>query len=231
MGNETIPAYINPLAFIELEMPLLEKTLTAESILRYVCAPVAPDGVAIAARYREINALSDSLFFAPAESNILEKLVWPLKHAKSSYIVGNYLGSISLCGMVAEMISILLFEISELSVNGQPLDDDHQKKLFGSSFEKLAQERRVQVLKSFKVIDEPVAKAFTEIRLIRRQYLHLWSKEHARIAEDARNCFRASMELVLRTLSQQIIDGKIRLNPLLTRYLRKLGLFHASATE
>ena len=33
-------------------------------------------------RYHDIASVDDPLFVAPAEQNILQKLVWPLRHAK-----------------------------------------------------------------------------------------------------------------------------------------------------
>ena len=64
-------------------------------------------------RYKEISKEKVRFFAAPAEERILNKLVWPLRNAKASYMVGNYLGTIALCGMVSEMVAILLFDISD----------------------------------------------------------------------------------------------------------------------
>jgi hypothetical protein len=59
-------------------------------------------------------------------------------------MVGNYLAVIALCGMVAEMVAILHWELSEPKLNGQPM----------SAFEKLGQERRVRVLSAYGILSD-----------------------------------------------------------------------------
>ncbi len=59
-------------------------------------------------------------------------------------MVGNYLGTIALCGMVAEMVAVLLYEISNFSLKNRPMTEQDQTSVFGSKFEKLGQDRRVQ---------------------------------------------------------------------------------------
>jgi hypothetical protein len=64
---------------------------------------------ALAGRYREIAPEPVQLFAVPAEERILDKLIWPLRHAKASFMLGNHVGTIALGGMVAEMVAMLLF--------------------------------------------------------------------------------------------------------------------------
>ena len=115
--------------------------------MRFLCPANEPLNLdTILARYKEISTEPVRLFLAPAEQRILDKLVWPLRHAKASYMVGNYLSVIALCGMVAEMVAILLWEIADQQLNGQLMTNQDEKALFGSEFEKLGQERRVSIL-------------------------------------------------------------------------------------
>jgi len=165
--NKTFKAWINPLAFLEVDEPWAThapSAINTETVLKYACTPDITSGVdGIIKRYKEISKEEKRLFAAPAEDHILEKLVWPLKHAKSCYMFGNYLGTISLCGMVAEMVAMLLFEISDFMINNKVLDEEGQKGLFGSTFEKLSQDRRSEILHTYNLIDDELKSAFDTI--------------------------------------------------------------------
>ena len=115
--------WVNPLMCPEIDLgPGEAANPTAEQMLDYLFAPELDRGCdAFVTRYREIAAVSAPLFVAPAEENILQKLVWPLRHAKGSYALGNYLGCIALCGMVGEMVAILLWDISKVSLQEKVL--------------------------------------------------------------------------------------------------------------
>ena len=96
-------AQINPLAFLDIDgppAPNVPDQPTPQTILEFVCPPGIPSDVAsLVKRYKEIGSEPVRLVAAPAEQRILDKLVWPLRHAKASYMVGNYLAVIALAGM------------------------------------------------------------------------------------------------------------------------------------
>jgi hypothetical protein len=222
-------AWINPLAFLEVDesWASLDKTPpTAETILSFLCLPGTPaDSASLVERYKRISCEPLRLFAAPAEPRILEKLVWPLRHAKASYIVGNNLAVVARCGMVSEMVAVLLWQLTEPSRNARPMTPEDEAALFGSSFEQLGQERRVRVLTTYGVVSPEVVKMFDTIRLIRRKYLHLWSQDHDRLAEDAVACFHAAIGLVVKAIGQDIKDGAVVLNPRLVKYLERQGMY------
>ncbi len=224
-------AYINPLAFHEVDEPWashMERTPDHEAVLRFLCSPEVPSDLEnLIARYREISVESNRLFAAPAEQNILEKLIWPLRNAKASFMVGSYLGTISLSGMVAEMSAILIFEISNLTINEKPLDKKTQESIFGRTFENLGQDPRVKVLHAFNLIDDEIKSNFDTIRDRRRRYLHLFSQEHTQIARDAIAVFDAAVKIVVRVIGQDVKEGVIMLNPDLIKYLEKKGVMEA----
>lgn len=230
MSDERIfKGWINPLQFLQVDEPwasMLNETLTLEAVLGFLCTPgVTTDLDSLVARYREISVEKARLFAAPAEERILEKLIWPLRNAKASYMVGNYLGTISLCGMVTEMVTVLLFEISELSLNNEPLTDKEQEALFGSSFEKLGQDRRVKVLRAFDIINQEMEPAFNQVRLIRRKYLHYLSQDHGALPKDAVDVYTATLSLIVQVIGQDTKDGRIYLNPSLVKHLDKRGIY------
>jgi len=223
----TFKAWINPLSFLEVDGPSAQKTLpSAETILSFLCTPDIPaDAQSVIERYKRISTEPVRLFAAPAEPRILEKLVWPLRHAKASFVVGNNLAVIALCGMVSEMVAILLWQLSEASLNGRRMTDEDEAALFGSAFEKLRQDRRVKVLSSYGIAGTDTVKMFDTIRLVRRKYLHLWSQDHDRLSADAVACFHAAVGLVIAAIGQDVKDGAIVLNPRLVKYLELEGIY------
>jgi hypothetical protein len=220
--------WVNPLQFLEVDEPWAytsDRQLDLEALVRFATAPgSSSDLSALVERYREISAEPVRLFAAPAEQRVLEKLVWPLRHAKVAYMFGNYLGTIAMCGLVAEMVALFLFEIGEIRVNSKPLTEKGQRELFGRSFEKLSQDRRVSILHAYGMIDDPLRDAFNLVREQRRRYLHYWSQEHDALPGDAQGAFRAAALLTVSAFGQNIQEGKLVLNPRFVKYLERLGL-------
>lgn len=171
-SQRRVPGWVNPLVFIEVDEPWASSTQgtpTLESILRFLCPADEPADVeTVLNRYREISTEPVRLILAPVEKRILDKLVWPLRHAKASYMVGNYLATISLSGMVAEMAAMLLWETSKPEINKHDLTKEDERRLFGSEFERLGQERRVSVLSAYGIIGDEARQDFETIRLVRR---------------------------------------------------------------
>ena len=225
MFGKLIRAHVNPLAFPEVDFgEVMKATPDVESILRFICAPGVPSDVAtLLARYREI-AKGEPLSIVPDEQRVVDKLVAPLRHAKASYMVGNYLGTIALGGMVAEMLAILLWDLAGAELGGKPMTVKDEDALFGSAFEKLGQDRRVRVLDAYGQISVPVKADFDLLRSVRRKYLHLWSQDHDRLPADAIEVYRACLRLVAAVFGQSVVEGKIVLTPQLMKYLERHGL-------
>lgn len=223
-------AFVNPLAFLEVDEPwasVFKKDVAAEDVLRFLCAPGTPsDILSVVERYREISLEGENrIFVTPAIEPILQKLIWPLRHAKGAYALGNYIGTIALCGMVAEMLTIFTFEISAAfltrSAGAAEMTIENQRLLFGTDFERLGQERRTQVLLAMNWIDSNVKAQYDAVRVLRRRYLHLFSQEHARVAEDAVSSFLATVKLLRSTLGLEVKEGKVMLRPQVLRYLEE----------
>ena len=219
---------INPLAFPKLDLssaPDSPALPNDQDVLEFVCSPGVPaDAASMASRYREIASEPVRLFVAPAERRILDKLVWPLRHAKASYMVGNYLAVIALAGMVA----ILRWDIAEVSMNGQPMTSKIQKAMFGNrAFERLGQEQSIKVLEACGLIDGAAKERFETIRKIRRGYLHLWSQDHHSLPGDAVKSYHAAVALVATIIGQDFSDGKIVISQELVKYLEREGVYKA----
>ena len=73
-----INAWINPLAFVEVDRALPGEAveITSEAILKFLCATSTPsDPETLVERYKEISGEPVRLFAAPAEDRILDKLI------------------------------------------------------------------------------------------------------------------------------------------------------------
>ncbi|MGO9837443.1 MAG: hypothetical protein ACLP1X_24905 [Polyangiaceae bacterium] len=123
-------------------------------------------------------------------------------------------------GMVSEMVAILLFETANIQMNNVPLREDDQTALYGSTFEKLGQDRRTRVLRCYGGISEEQEKAFDELRGIRKKYLHLWSKSHDSLPEDAFKAFAAASKVVVAVVGAGAgPGGKLIITEVMKRYL------------
>jgi hypothetical protein len=143
-------------------------------------------------------------------------------------MVGNYFSTIALSGMVAEMVAMLLWEITERQINGRTMTNEDEKRLFGCEFEKLGQQRRVSVLFAYGIVGDVTRSHFDKVREIRTHYLHLWSQDHDRLPTDGVKCFHAAVSLVVAAIGQDVKDGRLLLNPSLVRYLERKGLYGAT---
>ena len=83
--------------------------------------------------------------------------------------------------MVSEMTAILMYEVRGFQINGKPSDEQTQRRVFGSTVEKLGQERRVELLFGIGLITDAERTNFSVVREIRRNYLHLLSQSHERL--------------------------------------------------
>ncbi len=233
----TMNVFINPLAFVDIDLPNdndSSNTIDPQKIINYLCDPESSSDLpSLINRYREISAEPSALFIVPTEQQFWGKIILPLKSAKGSYMVGNYLGAIALCGMVAEMIAILIFEMSgqDIQIGNKHLDDDLQKKLFNSTFENLGQDRRISVLLGLGLISQDQKQKFDEIKNIRKKYLHFYSKEHTDITKDAIKVFGACEKLVVDLIGQNFVAGRLVLNAAFARYLIKIGFAKAPSQE
>ena len=127
MSNEgKLPGWINPLAFTAAKWtPSGEAdSIDADEILSFLRSPRATSDIkSLVKRYRKISAKEEKLSVVPGEPRILEKLVWPLRNAKASYVLGNNLSVVALCGVVAEMLAVLLLRLAETELNGKALEE------------------------------------------------------------------------------------------------------------
>lgn len=225
MEDQTIPVIVNPFVFLKADERYSQgQRITEKDILEFVSGELmVPEVKNFINHYKTIEKNIPKAFAIPAEAQIITKVVRPLKQAISSFMIGNFLSTISTCGFVAEMITVFLYETSNISINQEKISNV-EKKLFGRDFEKLGQERRLDILQGFSVIDDKTYKKFNDVRLSRNKYLHRFSEKHEQIAPDASEIFHKTLELFLLIFDQKIKDGKVYYNQNVVRYLKEKGI-------
>jgi hypothetical protein len=181
---------INFLAFREIDESSLHNHSefpTSDEILQFLATDTGNlDRQGIIARYKELTGPDHHKLFAlPGERRLVEKVFTPLRHAIGSYMLKNYLGAIALCGSVCEMLAIFTHQLHLYRLGEAATTDEQQKLLYGSTFERLGQDRRVAVLKALNLIDDEVAKMFNLPKEIRNRYLHWFSRPTDKISQDA----------------------------------------------
>ena len=125
-------ATLNPLRWFQVELAAETEEVPTDSLLGFLAWPGAShDQQSFKKRYMELQEESAALSAAPAEANILNRIVYPLRQARASYVLGNFLGTIALVGSVPEMLAVLLYQITDVSLAGRPLDPTRQRLLFG----------------------------------------------------------------------------------------------------
>jgi len=223
-----INVWVNPLRFFSLEGEPFNPDHTEIDYQKLVSDLRGPDDdnliEKVRGRYKLLTNYDDNLFIVPVNNVILQKLVWPLRAAKQAFCLGNYLGCIALCGTVAEMITIFLFEIANITINGVKPDDSAQRKLFGNTFEKLGQERRLEILEVYGILSKKLAHEANQIRGIRKTYLHILSKDFTSLEKDAKSVYKSAAMLIGEMVSLKPGEGgKITIPAHLVNFLSKAG--------
>ncbi len=207
--------FLNPSKLLEWEplgAPNLPENPTPERLLEFLCPLDMPsDMSAFQKRYLEVSKMDHDLSLSLEEPYLKENLFGPLRQVKTNYVIGNYVGAIALCGIVAEKVAILIHIIS--SPVGTELE----------SFQSLPQHRRVEELKLAGRINGQSVQDFGDIRAARRSYLHHWNAPEEQTAKRAVQAYASAMRLVLGVMRLKIVNGHVSLNPALARYLDAQG--------
>ena len=225
---DAVRVYLNPLSWVNVDIAdHAGDGLKADwdSLAEFLACPAASISIQVAIeRYRRITQESAPIQIAPEHPEVLRKLIWPLRSAKSSYVVGNLVSTIAQAGMVAEMVALLWFEISSLHINDRLMDRDSEKLLFGrGGVESLGQERRAEVLAGLGIIGPEQKAHFDTIQKLRRRYLHFFSQQHNNIDNDAIIVFRSAAALVSHLIDITIENGKVRMRPPFLSYVEAQG--------
>ena len=58
--------------------------------------------------------------------------------------------------------------------------------------------------------------------------MHSWSQGHHRIRDDAKECYRCTVELVSNAIGQEFDNGTLVLKARVVEFLKKKGLFQVA---
>lgn len=171
-------------------------------------------------RYIKINQIrSRHLYFIPTNPDILAKIVEPLNYAEEMFMLGNYLGTIALCGFLNEMITIVYYEMVLIE------NTCHNIKNELSSFERNGQSARIDKIVKYpkgKTI-EPLSRNLANKRKL---YLHYFSQKNANIEDDALECYNEIIQII-KTITglgiSRTQSGVTNIDPDFILYLEKKG--------
>ena len=222
----TVQITLNLLTFIEADEELMlakgDQKPTCNDILKFLSTLESPSIDEIVGRYRELAGEEmKQLQILPAERRILHKIVLPLRAAMGSYMVGNYLGTIAICGAVCEMITILWYDLAKVRSKDAVMDETTQKRIYGDKFEKLYQTRRISVMRGVGLIDEDTERLLRIPLSIRSKHLHHFSEPHENAKDDARAVWQATRDLMAKVFKARFKNGKVVLDKTLLDYLRE----------
>ncbi len=227
MKDKRFDISLNPLLFTEFDnfIKMDPNSVPFDTILGFLCWPGSKiDLASLHERYNKITRECNQLVYAPVENTILDKIVWPLRQAKANFVLANFMGTISLCGYVAEMMSVLIYDMANVQLNGNTITEKQERLLFGSKFERLGQDKRINLLLVINLIDEEVKSKLDDIKGIRKQYLHFLSKSDSNSEDDAIKIFKNTVDVLIYIIGQEIEGKKLKLNENMYRYLKRKEL-------
>jgi hypothetical protein len=165
-------------------------------------------------RYIEITTEDSNVPIVPRTEEIDERLLKPLKSAKKNYCLGDYLATIASCGIIGEMLAILVWKISEVKIRGNLITEEDEERLFSRKFEKLGQERRLEILKVLHFVNDSQYNKFNSIRKSRTPYLHLWTTDLKNEKEKAKKCVEEAFSLFKEIINLKLKDARsLSINP------------------
>jgi hypothetical protein len=229
--DRLVQGYINPLAFHAVEEPwvTLDRARTADEgeVLRYLVEPdLDASKEAIVERFLQIS-IEGSNRIVMAPTGVLQSLIWPLRYAKGSYALGNFIGAMALCGMVCEMAAIFMFEANDahqgITRNGRLVTESFKKYFAGNGFQRAGQAERIKVLAAMGIVKNGIREKLHHVRSVRNRHLHLRPDQKGHLAKDKVKCYLATIEIVIHALGLGIKDGKITLRPEVYAWLDEHG--------
>lgn len=215
-----VQGYINPLAFFAVEEPWTQlpnhNSVSEEDLRRFLVQPRLDSSLdAIVRRYLEISQEGPNrIIMAP--TGVLQQLIWPLRYAKGSYALGNYLGALALCGTVCEMSTVFMFECYNLywgpRNKGKIIKPQYAKWFAEGRFIKERQVDRVKFLTTLGLVTPEIRPLLDQVRQARARHLHI-EPDSESIASDAVTAYLNTVRVVTYALGLAIKDGKVALRP------------------
>lgn len=229
--------------------PLLMTSLTNDPVNQFSCEDIVRDIFAygdtyiqnpvdeMKRNYAEISSGDFRMFCVPSEKTIMNKIVGPLYTAKKCYCLSDYIGCISMCGMVCEMVIIFIYDLISINCEAEFLESIIDN--FGK-YERWGQEKRIKNLKRITtsshyykdecvnnlkpfagLLCESIFNNANTVKNIRREYLHFLSKDYSNLKSDAQNVYKSTHELVSDVVAFQPGEGGVIVPRHLEKHIEK----------
>jgi len=158
---------------------------------------------------RYIKMSSIYIPFTLAQPEIIEqRIVAPLESAKRLACIGDYLASISLSGLVGEMLTVLLWEMNFNTIKDKKYGTVTDKKLFNNRFDRLQQSLRINIIEAFGYIGVDSANTLRKLQDERNEILHRWTDSYTmeNIENIAIDCYNYAATLMKKILAIDLAD-------------------------
>ncbi len=180
----------------------------------------------IRARYKETEEIRSRIIAVPAQPNMLSHITGPLHAAWVDYVMGNYLGTIALCGMIGEMLAMLIHELI--------VRKGENRASFVDDFARCRQAKRLKVLSgrcrprqgrkfglngAQSLLANGVYEALDGIHRTRIVYYHSYSKSLSNVRRDAKNIYSKTVAAVNEVIGLDVHQARLRLKPRVFPYL------------
>ena len=173
-------------------------------------------------RYEDIRKISRGFNVAPAEDRIQSKVISTVRQAIANYVLSNYLSTIALCGMAAEMVAMLAYDMICV-LKDMISESDVQKMISFTRFEGMPQAKRIEYLTTFQNVESRAKIPFDRIRKLRNRYLHRYTQDMKQVKRDALVSYRCIFSLVKCVLPHQLTKDGIAFAPFLLEYMKRKG--------
>jgi hypothetical protein len=208
---------------LDLKVTGFKEEFDRDLLISFFNLPVEALSEDIIKRYIEVTTKETHTAIVPHTERLFERLLKPLRSAKKNYCLGEYSATIALCGAVAEMLVLLLWEINEVRLKGQIIGKNEERGLFGKNFDDLNHARRLNVLKTFGFISDDQFRKFEQVRKKRNSYLHSWTVNLSNEKQDALNSFKLIFQLFMEITEIGLADaGTVRVNPKILKLFKDL---------
>lgn len=213
---------------IDNKISIQENEVTFDDILIFVFGDVCEvsnnsvnlNNDRLVERHQELFCYNDEPFIIPAEPKIINKIILPLKFAKISYMIGNYIGCIALCETVLEMICILKMEINNTKLKR---NKDIFNLITQKEYDDMEQDKRIRILHSYKIINNSESQKLKEIKKKRNDYLHCLHVDDSNIVRDSQETYKTTIRifqsLLLKNKKEQ--NGGFSFHDDMIKYLEK----------
>ncbi|MCF7812457.1 DUF4145 domain-containing protein [Candidatus Gracilibacteria bacterium] len=174
-------------------------------------------------RYCEITDKDTHTSITPSQdyAQLTSRIIQPIILGKKYFTLGEYVSCIAMAGLAAEMMTLVVWNMSEFSVAGKVLNDEEQKVLFG----RIDQERRIKLLRLTNAIQDDDQKMLEEIRNIRNNYTHSWDVKSTQDKGNAKKVIRYALILFKNISGIDLYIDKnrkqqLKVNPRFLQFLK-----------